>query len=291
MGAFHVATDAAMTLPDLARGAVTLGALALSAAPLGVFLVQRRLSLMGDAMSHGILPGAAIGYLIAGLSAPVMAIGGLVAGVTVAFMASAIARHTPIREDASLAGVYMVALALGALIMMASGAEVDLVHVLFGDGQTVSADSIPLILAASSLTLLAFPWIYRGVLIGAVDPDAAQRSRALTLAHYAFLALTVINLIAAFLAVGSLLGVAVMVFPAICARLWAATIDRMIWIAALIGLIGVVVGLVCAYLTHLPPGPVVVLVLGVLFALSLLLGAADGWIARRRLRQQPHLEA
>lgn len=291
MAAVHHGHEVAMTAAQLGSGLVTLSALALSASPLGVFLVQRRLSLMGDAMSHGILPGAAIGFLIAGLSAPAMAIGGLAAGVAVAFLATAIARHTAIREDASLAAIYMIALAAGALLMMASGSEVDLVHVLFGDGVAIPPDRMTLILAASAATLIAFPWLYRSVLAAAVDPLSQPRTRHAALAHYGFLGLVVVNLIAAFLAVGSLLGVAVMIFPAICARLWAPTIDRMMIAAAVIGLIGVIMGLVAAYLMHLPPGPAIVLMLGLLFIVSLLFGSADGWFARRRVRRQPHLEA
>lgn len=284
-------TAVTMTAGDLGGSALALGMLALSAAPLGVFLVQRRLSLMGDAMSHGILPGAAVGYLVAGFSAPVMAFGGLVAGLAVAFLATGIARATAIREDASLAAIYMIALATGALLMMAGGAEVDLVHVLFGEGARIETQRLLLILGAGLLTLTLLPFLYRAILTDAVDPTLHRSRAAGLIAHYGFLGLVVINLIAAFLAVGSLLGVAVMIFPAICARLWAATIDTMVWIAALIGLAGVVSGLAAAYVLHLPLGPAVVLALGGLFVISLFIGASDGFIARRRARRQPHLEA
>src|SRR3981081_3319537 len=99
------------------RALVGCLALSLGAPPVGVFLVLRRMSLMGDAMSHAILPGAAIGYLLAGLSLFAMSAGGLVAGIVVAVLAGLVARSTVLREDASLAAFYLVSLAAGVLIV------------------------------------------------------------------------------------------------------------------------------------------------------------------------------
>jgi zinc/manganese transport system permease protein len=107
-------------------------ALSLGATPVGVFLMLRRMSLAGDAMSHAILPGAAIGYLIAGLSLPAMTLGGLVAGLAVAVLAGGVARNTVIKEDTSLATFYLLSLSAGVLIISLRGSSVDLLHVLFG---------------------------------------------------------------------------------------------------------------------------------------------------------------
>ena len=110
------------------------GCLALSAgaAPLGTILLLRRMSLVGDAMSHAILPGAALGYLIFGLSLPAMSIGGLLAGLLVALLSGVVTRLTALREDASFAGFYLISLALGVLLISLRGSNVDLLHVLFG---------------------------------------------------------------------------------------------------------------------------------------------------------------
>lgn len=111
-----------------------IGCLALSvgATPIGVFMILRRMSLTGDAMAHAILPGAAVGYLLSGLSLVSMTIGGLVAGMIVAVLSGFITRNTHLKEDASLAAFYLISLAFGVLIISTRGGSVDLLHVLFG---------------------------------------------------------------------------------------------------------------------------------------------------------------
>ena len=104
-------------------------AISVSAAPVGVFLMLRRMSLIGDAMAHAILPGAAIGFLLFGLSIVPMTIGSIIAGLVVALSAGLVARSTALKEDASLAAFYLISLALGVLIVSAKGSSVDLMHV------------------------------------------------------------------------------------------------------------------------------------------------------------------
>ena len=94
------------------RALVACLALSISAGPIGVFLVLRRMSLMGDAMSHAILPGAALGFLAAGVSLWAMSLGGLIVALIVALAAGAMSRVTPLKEDAALAGFFLISLAL-----------------------------------------------------------------------------------------------------------------------------------------------------------------------------------
>ena len=110
-----------------------LGCIAVSigATPVGVFLMLRRMSLTGDAMACAILPGAAVGYLVSGLSLGAMTIGGLIAGMAVALLSGFVSRLTALREDASLAAFYLISLALGVLIVSTRGSNIDLMHVLF----------------------------------------------------------------------------------------------------------------------------------------------------------------
>src|SRR5512138_3264312 len=106
------------------RALAAVIALALGAAPIGVFLMLRRMSLVGDAMAHAILPGAALGYLVAGLSLGWMTGGGLVAGFAVALLAGAVARATALKEDASLAAFYLISLAAGVTLVSLKGSSI-----------------------------------------------------------------------------------------------------------------------------------------------------------------------
>src|ERR1700741_4901436 len=90
------------------RALAAVIALALGGAPIGVFLMLRRVTLVGDAMAHAILPGAAIGFLLSGLNLFAMTAGGLIAGFTVALLTGLVARSTELKEDASLAAFYLV---------------------------------------------------------------------------------------------------------------------------------------------------------------------------------------
>ena len=116
-------------------------ALSLGCAPIGVLLVLRRMSLMGDALSHSILPGVAVGYVFAGLSLPIMGIGGFIAGLLVAFIATMVTRYTILKEDASFVGFYLIALSSGAVIVSVFGSNVDLLQCLNGIGKADNIDA------------------------------------------------------------------------------------------------------------------------------------------------------
>ena len=103
------------------RALVVCLALSVSTTALGVFLQLRRMSLMGDALSHAILPGVAAGYLLNGMSLLAMSLGGFFAGIIVALVAGIISRRTPLKEDASFAGLYLASLALGVPLVSLRG--------------------------------------------------------------------------------------------------------------------------------------------------------------------------
>src|ERR1039458_3763227 len=137
------------------RALAAVIALALGGAPIGVFLMLRRMSLVGDAMSHAILPGAAIGFLLSGLNLFAMKTGGLIAGFTVAILAGLVARNTELKEDASLATFYLVSLALGVTIVSIKGTNIDLLHVLFGNVLAMDDQTLLVIAFNTTITLLA----------------------------------------------------------------------------------------------------------------------------------------
>ena len=238
------------------RALAAVIALSLGAAPIGVFLMLRRMSLVGDAMAHAILPGAAIGFLVSGLNLFAMTTGGLIAGFTVAILAGVVARTTELKEDASLATFYLVSLALGVTIVSIKGTNIDLLHVLFGNILAMDDQTLLVIAFNATITLLVLAVIYRPLVIECVDPVFLRTvSRAGAPAHLAFLALVVINLVNGFHALGTLLGVGLMILPAGIARFWSRDITGMICIAVASAMVSGYAGLVLSFQTRFPQAP------------------------------------
>jgi zinc/manganese transport system permease protein len=271
------------------RALVGSVALALSGAPLGVFLILRRMSLAGDALSHAVLPGAAVGYLLAGLSLPAMTFGGLVAGLLVALASGAAARFTTLREDASLAAFYLVSLALGVTLVSLRGSSVDLLHVLFGSVFGLDDAALYMLAGVSTLTLVTLAVFYRALAMDTLDPLFLRQASALGEAvPYVFLGLVVLNLVAGFQALGTLMAVGLIMLPAAAARLWTHELGRALPLAAGIGAICVYAGLVFSNETGAPTGPAIILAAGVVYFASLIFGRAGGALRLRRPRR--HLE-
>jgi zinc/manganese transport system permease protein len=272
------------------RALVGTMALALGAGPVGVFLMLRRMSLVGDAMAHAILPGAAIGFLLSGLSLFAMTTGGLIAGFVIALGAGVVARATELKEDASLAAFFLISLAVGVTIVSLKGNNVDLLHFLFGTVLALDDPTLLLIAGITTLSLVTLAVIYRPLLLECVDPGFLRSvSRAGAPAHILFLALVVLNLVGGFHALGTLLAVGIMMLPAVIARFWARDITAMILIAVVSGAISGYAGLLLSFHTGAPSGPAIILVAGVLYAGSVLFGTTGGVL--RQLFPGRHLEA
>ncbi|MBS1210126.1 MAG: zinc transporter permease [Proteobacteria bacterium] len=275
--------------PFMRRALVGTLVLALSSPPLGVLLTLRRMSLLGDALSHAVLPGVAIGYLLFGLSLPAMSVGGLCAGLAVVAVAGWVSRHTTLREDASLAATYLVALALGVMLISSQGTQLDLLHILFGSVLAVDHDGLILIAAVATLTLLLLAGFYRGLLLESFDPVfLAASGRRGGFCQQLFLLMIVLNLVAAFQTLGTLMAVGLMMLPAVCARLWCDSLVAQFCASVAIAMLASLSGLLLSYNFDLSSGPAIIVVLGLLYFFSLLM-APRGWL--RPLLKRPHLRA
>lgn len=259
------------------RALVATLALSLGSGPVGVLLVLRRMSLTGDAMSHAVLPGAAIGFIAAGgLSLTAMSIGGIIAGLGVALLAGFISRVSVLREDASLASFYLTSLALGVLIISSRGSNIDLLHVLFGTILAIDAQALTMIGAITTITLVALAAIYRPLIVECFDPAflRAVGGRG-SACHAIFLLLVVLNLVAGFQALGTLMAVGLMMLPAVTAQLWARTVPAMMICAAGIGIVCGLAGLLVSFHTGLASGPSIILAASLVYIVSLI-GAPAG---------------
>jgi len=265
-------------------------ALAIAGPPLGVFLILRRMALTGDAMAHAILPGAALGYLAAGLSLGPMTIGGLAAGLIVAVGSGVVARTTILREDASLAAFYLISLALGVTIVSLRGSNIDLLHVLFGSVLALDDATLILLAAIASVTLIALAALYRPLVLETIDAGfLASVSRSGGVVQIMFLVLVVLNLVGGFQALGTLLAVGMMMLPAASARLITDDMTLMIAAATVLGMLAGCAGLIVSFHAGLPSGPLIILIAGLIYLLALIFGPAGGLL--RRLKPGRHLEA
>lgn len=257
----------------LRRALAACFALSLGCAPIGVLLVLRRMSLVGDALSHSILPGVAIGYMIAGLSLPIMGIGGFIAGLAIAFVATLVSRHTILREDASFVGFYLIALASGALIVSAFGNNVDLLHILFGQILGVTPNSLLLIATITTFSLVIMAIIFRPLILECFDPAFMRSIKAHgSVYHVIFMMLVVLNMIAAFQALGTLMALGMMMLPAIAARFWGREIWSLFILSFCMAFLAGYIGLLVSYHYNLPSGPSIILMAGITYIFSLLFG-------------------
>ena len=268
------------------RALIACMALGLGSGPIGILLMLRRMSLVGDAMSHAVLPGAAIGFLVSGLSLPAMGLGGLVAGLAVALLSGLVSRTTNLREDASFASFYLTSLALGVLIVSLRGSSIDLLHVLFGSILAIDTPALVLVSAIVSFTLIVLAIIYRPLIAECFDPGYLRAVAGHgSLYHQLFLLLVVLNLVAGFQALGTLMAVGLMMLPAAVAQLWSRHLPSLFVIAIGCAFFSGYAGLLISFGFGLASGPTIILVAASLYVASLI-GAPSGVL--RRLLPQRH---
>lgn len=267
-------SDYAFMRRALAAGCI----LALGATPLGVFMNLRRMTLLGDALSHAILPGVAAGFLAFGLSLWPLSLGGLLAGLLMAVAAQLLIRMTMLKEDAAFTLLYLLSLAGGVTLIAWRGKAVDLLHLLFGNILAIDKPSLCLVLGVAWLSLFAISVLYRRLVIDSFDPAfmraamAGGRRRG-GWTSLVFFCLLVLNLVAAFQALGTLMALGLVILPGLAARFWAQTLDGILPLSMLLGCVSVGAGLLLSfYGGAIPAGPAVVLVCGALALLSACLG-------------------
>jgi len=258
-------------------------ALALGCAPVGMLLVLRRMSLMGDALSHAVLPGAALGFLVSGLSLYAMTIGGIIIGLAVALLAGAIARVTALREDASFAALYLISLAAGVLIISMRGTSVDLIHVLFGTILAVDDPALILVASIATITIFTMALIYRPLIVECFDPGFLRSvgGHGATM-HFIFLALVVLNLVAGFTALGTLMAVGMLMLPAAAANFWAKQFWSASLAAAIIAMISSYSGLLLSFYMNFPSGPSIILIAGICYIFSVVFGKHGSLYSRHK---------
>ena len=270
------------------RAAVASLALSLAAPPIGVFLMLRGMSLIGDAMAHAILPGVALGFLLAGFSLPAMSLGGVLSGLLVAMLAGGVSQMTGHREDSAMASFFLISLAAGVMLVSLGGSSVDLTHVLFGSILAVNTTALLLIAAISSVIVITLALIFRALVVECLDPLFLRgQGMHAGLVHGVFLGLVVLNLTAGFQTLGTLMAVGLMMLPATTARFWSKRLEGLFGIAIALAILASAGGLLLSYHLSIPSGPAIILLAGVGYMLSALFGRHHSLLVRLGRKAAP----
>jgi len=244
--------------------------LSFAAVPLGLFISYRRLSLTGDSLSHAILPGIALGFWFYGLSIPAMTIGGLTAGFIIVLVSSWTSKISLLKEDSTLAVIYLLALALGVFLVSLKGSPLDLFHFLFGNLLSIDSENLLYLGLATLLILTILFIIYEPLKVLTVDFEFARFLKVRTnLIHILFMTLVVLNLVISFRILGTLLSVGELIIPAITARLFFQRFSSQVIGGILISSLSCLVGLLLSFHYNWPSGPTLILSMGVFFIIGL----------------------
>lgn len=244
-------------------------AVGVGAAVLSCLLVVRHQALVGDAVSHSVLLGVAVGFVVAGTAGVLP--GALLAAAATALLTTAIERRTPLARDAVLGIVFTTAFAGGlAVISIARPRGIDLFHVLLGNVLGVSTGDLVLTAVTSILVVGLVVVAFRPLRLWAYDaPTAVALGVDVTALEYLFAVLLSAMVVASLQAVGLILVVAMLVIPGATARLLTRRLSHMMAVAAVVGAVSAVAGLYTSFYVDVASGPAIVLSAAVCFTVAL----------------------
>ncbi len=236
--------------------------LSLSAVPLGTFLMLRRLSLVGDSLSHGILPGIAIGAIFFSMAPLPVFLGGVAVGLCVALFSHILSKNQIIPEDASFTVIYTFSLAIGIVMLFLYAPNTNIIGLLFGNLLAIDKESLYLILSVGLATMIFLFFYRKSLLLYCFDPTffrAAHKNKFWLMV--VFILLVVANLVISYQAIGTLLALGLMMLPTIAARLLSNHYRVMFFLSSLIGVIGSTLGIIISFYTDSPSGPMIIITL------------------------------
>lgn len=242
---------------------------------LGSFIVLRRLSLMGDALSHAVLPGVALSYML-GIN---ILIGATLSGILGAVLIQFIIKHSNLKTDASIGIILSSFFALGIVLITKAESSVDLNHILFGNILAVTPHELIQSFVLLLIVVLVVKLFFKELLITSFDP---VMSRAYGLKnnfyHYLLMILLTLFTISALAQVGIVLVVAMLIIPASTAYLWVNTLPRMIIMSSILGILFGILGVILSFHYDLPTSATIVIVGALAFALSFFLSPRNGFL-------------
>ncbi len=270
---------------------------------LGCFVVLRRMALIGDALSHAILPGVVITYMVTGDTQPVpLLIGAMIAGLLASVLINLVSRHSRTKEDSSIGIVFTAMFAAGILLTgsLPRGTHFDLKCFLFGDALQVGTADLVTMAVISAIVLTLITALYHRLKLVSFDPlVAAAMGVSVGAMHYLLMGMLSATVVAGLKSTGVVLVVAMVITPASAAYQLTNRFAVMLWLSALFGAVSAAVGMSVAFVFNASTGPAMVLVATAIFAASMLLSPGHGvvfnrlrrWRLARHVRNEDVLKA
>ncbi|EHP0703843.1 metal ABC transporter permease [Staphylococcus pseudintermedius] len=231
----------------------------------GCLIILRGLSLMGDAMSHAVLPGVALSFL---MNIP-MFIGAMVTGMLSSIMIGYISEASKTKKDAAIGITFTTFLALGIVLISVIHSATDLYHILFGNILAITQSAFHTTLAVSIVVLALILILYRPLKMSTFDPIFSRMSGLnTTMIHYFVMLLLALVIVASVQTVGVILVVALLITPASTAFLFTKKLFTMMIVSSIFSVISSTLGIYMSFKLNLPSGAVIVLISAVLYGLT-----------------------
>lgn len=232
---------------------------------IGSFIILRGMSLMGDAISHAVLPGVAVAYML-GIN---ILIGASVFGILAALLIGFVASKSKIKTDTSIGVVFSAFYALGFILISMAESSSNLHHILFGNILAVSDADIMTTTVVLGIVILFVVIFYKELLVTSFDETYAKTyGLNVQIIHYALMLVLTLVTVSALQTVGIILVVAMLITPATTAFLWTDKLSTMLFLAAGFGIVSSITGLYFSYTFNWASGPAIVIVAAAMFAIS-----------------------
>ncbi|CAJ1178093.1 membrane protein [Companilactobacillus crustorum] len=246
---------------------------------IGSFIILRGMSLMGDAISHAVLPGVAVAYIF-GFN---ILIGASIFGVLAALLIGFVAARSKIKTDTSIGVVFSAFYALGFILISMAESSTNLHHILFGNILAVSDTDIMTTAVVLGIVILFVVIFYKELLVTSFDETYAKTyGLNVQLIHYGLMLVLTLVTVSALQTVGIILVVAMLITPAATAFLWTDKLGTMLISSATVGVIASIAGLYFSYTFNWASGPAIVIVAALLFALSFIFSPKQNFFKLRR---------
>ncbi|MGT2949090.1 metal ABC transporter permease [Streptococcus devriesei] len=262
----------------LQNALITAVVIGIVAGAIGCFIILRGMSLMGDAISHAVLPGVALSYIL-GIN---FFIGAIVFGLLASLIITFIRENSIIKGDTAIGITFSSFLALGVILIGFANSSTDLFHILFGNILAVEDTDKWISLGISLFVLLAIALFFRPLLLTSFDPTLAKSMGVpVTYYHYLLMVLLTLVSVTAMQSVGTILIVALLITPAATAYLYANSLKTMIFLSSALGALSSVLGLFVGYSFNIAAGSSIVLTSALIFLFSFIFAPKQRFLKKK----------